>query len=107
MSKYLKLSASAIIASLFISVSGSAIADGAAVYTAKACGSCHGATGAEPIMGAYPKLAGQNAEYLVQQMIDFKSGARTNAQSAVMKGMVASVSEGEMKEIADYLASVK
>ena len=107
MSKHFNLSTSAIISSLFIAISGSVMADGAAVYKAKTCASCHGATGAEPIMGAYPKIAGQNAEYLVQQLKDFKSGARNNAQSAVMKGMVASVSEDEMKEIADYLSSVK
>ena len=106
MSKYLKLSASAIITSLFITVSGSAMADGAALYS-QTCASCHGATGAEPIMGTYPKIAGQNSDYLVQQMKDFKSGARTNAQSAVMKGMVAALSEDNMKQIADFLAAVK
>ncbi len=106
MSTSFKLSTSAIITSLLLTVSGSAMADGAALY-AQTCASCHGATGAEPIMGTYPKVAGQNSDYLVQQMMDFKSGARTNAQSAVMKGLVATMSEGDMKKIADFLAAVK
>ena len=105
MSKFLKSSTLTLATSAFILLSGSAFADGAALYTAKGCTSCHGANGAAPIMGTYPKLAGQNSDYLVQQLKDFKSGARSNAQAAVMKGMVAAVSESEMKEIADFLAS--
>ncbi|MGB1172350.1 MAG: c-type cytochrome, partial [Marinobacterium sp.] len=36
---------------------------GKAKYEA-VCASCHGSAGKAPIMGSYPKLAGQNAEYL-------------------------------------------
>lgn len=82
-------------------------ADGAELYKAKGCESCHGAAGNAPIMASYPKLGGQNADYLLQQLKDFKSGARTNAQSAVMKGMVAAVSEEEMAAISKYLESAK
>ena len=35
-----------------------AAADGAALYTAKNCQTCHGAEGKAPIMGAYPKING-------------------------------------------------
>lgn len=82
-------------------------ADGAALYTAKLCQTCHGPEGKSPIMAQYPKLNGQNKEYLLAQMKDIKSGARSNGMSAAMKAMVANVSEEEMTAIAEYLSQVK
>lgn len=82
-------------------------AEGEALYTAKLCQTCHGPEGKAPIMAMYPKLNGQNKEYLLAQMKDIKSGARSNGMSAAMKAMVANVSEEEMAAIADYLANVK
>ena len=38
---------------------------------------------------------------------DIKSGARNNAQTAAMKGVMHLVSDAEMKAIADYLSKVK
>lgn len=84
-----------------------AFADGAALFQAKGCAGCHGAGGAAPVMPVYPKIAGQNEQYLLNQMKDIKSGARANGQSAVMKGVVAGVSDAELAEIAKYLAAAK
>ncbi len=86
---------------------GNAFADGAALFQAKGCGGCHGAGGNAPVMPVYPKLAGQSEQYLLNQMKDIKSGARANGQSAVMKGVIAGVSDAEMAEIAKYLAAAK
>ena len=82
-------------------------ADGQVLYTAKLCQTCHGAEGKAPIMPLYPKLNGQNKEYLLAQMKDIKSGARNNGMASAMKAMVANVSEEEMAAIADYLSQVK
>lgn len=78
---------------------------GAALYAAKTCNACHGADGNTTIMPTYPKIGGQGVEYLLAQMKDIKSGARSNAQSGVMKGIVANVSDEEMKTIAEWLAT--
>jgi len=95
-------------ATLLLALAGSAFAaDGAATYTAKGCAACHGTDAKKPIMPTYPKIAGQSKEYLTQQMIDIKSGARSNGQSAVMKGVMASVSEEEIVVIAEYIAGLK
>ena len=80
-------------------------ADGGALYQAKLCHTCHGPDGNTPIMPVYPKIAGQNKEYLVQQMKDIRDGARSNGLSAAMKPMVANVSDEEMEEIAAWLAA--
>ena len=79
--------------------------DGAALYMAKTCNACHGADGNTTIMPTYPRIGGQGVEYLVAQMKDIKSGARNNAQSGVMKGIIANVSEEEMRAIAEWLAT--
>ena len=63
-------------------------ADGAELYKTKTCYTCHGKDGKTPIMPNYPKIAGQNAEYSLQQMKDIKSGARDNGMSAGMKGIM-------------------
>ena len=55
----------------------------------------------------YPKLNGQNKEYLVAQMKDIKSGARNNGMSMAMKAMVATVTDEEFEAIADYLSKVQ
>ena len=47
------------------------------------CATCHGADGNSAI-AMNPKLAGQNASYLVKQLNDYKSGARVNATMAAM-----------------------
>ncbi len=82
-------------------------ADGAATYTAKGCAACHGADGKTPIMPLYPKITGQSKEYTTQQLKDIKSGARSNGQSIVMKGIMASVTDAEIEIIAEYLSNLK
>ncbi len=78
--------------------------DGAKLFQDKTCWSCHGKDAKTPIMPAYPRLAGQSADYALQQMKDIKSGARNNGQSAAMKGVMGLVSDDEMKAIADWLS---
>ena len=95
------------LALLGLSLSAGAFADGADLYKTKTCWSCHGKDAKTPIMPIYPKLAGQNADYLFNQMKDIKSGARNNGQTAAMKGVMGLVNEEEMRAIADWLATQK
>ncbi len=77
---------------------------GAALFAAKGCTGCHGAGGKAPIMPAYPKVAALPEQYILNQLKDIKSGARDNGQSAVMKGIMAAVSEEDMKVLAGWLS---
>ena len=96
----------ALAAVLSLGIAGSALAaDGAALFKSKNCVSCHGADANTPILPIYPKLAGQNAEYLFNQMKDIKSGARNNGQTAAMKAIIGLVSEEEMQAIAEWLST--
>lgn len=86
---------------MFFLMSGAAIAGDAAAGKAKsaACGGCHGFDGNSPI-SAYPKLAGQNEAYIVNQVKAFK--ANTDRQNAIMLGMVAALSEEDAADIGAY-----
>lgn len=71
---------------------------------AAVCAGCHGADGnggADPL---WPKLAGQDPDYIAKQLADFKSGAR---QDPIMAGMAAPLSAADMKNIGAYYASLK
>ena len=68
---------------------------------AAACQACHTADGSRGAV-ANPILQGQHPEYLVKQLVEFKSGKRVNA---VMKGMAAPLSEDDMKHIAAFYAT--
>ncbi len=76
------------------------LAKGEAIYCA-ACVACHAADGnsGTPVN---PKLAQQHPEYLLKQLQEFKSGKRANA---VMSGMVAGLSNEDMRNISYWLAS--
>lgn len=106
----MKLSKSFVIASvalLSLSVNSLVLADGAALFQSKTCWSCHGKDAKTPILPIYPKLSGQSADYAYNQMKDIKSGARANGQSAAMKGVMGLVNDAEIREIADWLATLK
>ncbi|MGQ7960039.1 c-type cytochrome [Pseudomonas sp. SP16.1] len=67
------------------------------------CGACHGADGNSPAPN-FPKLAGQGERYLLKQLHDIKSGARSVVE---MTGMLDNLSEQDMADIAAYFASQK
>lgn len=81
--------------------------DGAELYKTRTCNACHGKDANTPILPTYPKLAGQNADYAYQQMLDIKSGARSNGQTAAMKGVMHLVTDEELRAIADWLAGLQ
>lgn len=68
-----------------------------------ACAGCHGPDGnsANPL---WPKLAGQDAQYLVKQLQDFKAGKR---KDAMMAPFALSLSGQDMADIAAYFTGQK
>lgn len=98
---------SAIAAAGLIATSPVMAADGEALYKAKTCWSCHGKDAKSPVLPTYPTLAGQNADYMYNQMKDIKSGARKNGGAAAMKGVMGLVNDEEIRAIADWVATLK
>jgi cytochrome c553 len=73
--------------------------DGDAARSIPACVSCHGAGGNSTI-SANPKLAGQHADYLYKQLVDFTTPARNQA---IMSTYAKLLTDPEKKNIAAYL----
>jgi len=67
-----------------------------------ACIACHGADGnsANP---AWPKLAGQNKQYLIKQLLDFKSDEGLR-KDPMMSGQAKMLSESDILNVASYLS---
>jgi cytochrome c553 len=69
-----------------------------------ACAACHSPNGAGlPVQ--YPRLAGQHAEYTVDQMNQFRSGVRKN--NAQMTKIAAYLTDEEIRAVADYIAGLR
>ncbi len=67
------------------------------------CFVCHGGEG-ESSSEAFPRLAGQHAEYVVKQLENFKSGKR---KSSAMASMVANLSADDMMALGRYFERQK
>jgi cytochrome c553 len=92
-------------------VAGPAFAQDAAKaqsIASQVCAACHAADG-NSIGPANPKIAGQVPEYLHKQLVDFKpqGGKKAARENAVMSGMVANLSEADMKNLAAYYSGQK
>ncbi|MCV6600849.1 MAG: c-type cytochrome [Cohaesibacter sp.] len=85
----------------------------AKIYRTKSCMACHGRNGARAIRD-YPNLAGQNAKYLKQQMLDIQSGARVagieeetgHPRTKGMADIMHLVNKDEIKGLADWLSDL-
>ena len=69
----------------------------------QACIACHGKDAAGN--GAFPRLAGQHAEYLVKQLVLFKSSLREGGNAVIMHNISTGMSFEQMQAVAAYLSS--
>jgi len=103
-----RLAAAIIVAVLF---SPSTYAQGdpakAQQIVTQVCSACHGADGNSTVPN--PNLAGQHPEYLLKQLMNFKSqdGKPAERSNAVMSGMAAPLSDEDMRNLAAYFANQK
>jgi cytochrome c553 len=83
-------------------------AEVAALLTKGACASCHGADFNKPIDPAYPKLAGQHADFLAVALRAYatEGNPQVGRANAIMGAQVKQFKAGELKLIADYLGSL-
>ena len=72
------------------------------------CAGCHSADG-NSIIPMNPILAGQQAEYITKQLIDFKANGEEppKRNSPVMSAMVAALSQDDAKKLGEYYAQQK
>ena len=77
---------------------------GIAATGVPACAACHGANGAG-IPKQYPRLAGQHADYALQQLRTLRTGERANAP--MMMTIAAKMTDAEMQAVADYMQGLR
>ena len=96
----------AVALALALAASNAATAqDKAPPIAAQVCAACHAPDG-NSVAPSNPKLAGQIPEYLQKQLHDFKAlqGKKPVRESAIMNGMVANLSDDDMKGLAAFYA---
>lgn len=71
-----------------------------------ACASCHAPTGEGNAQAVYPALAGQHADYIVQQLKAFQSGQRSNDPHAVMQTIATRLSDADMQAVASFISGL-
>jgi len=83
-------------------------ADVKALLDKGACASCHGADFAKPVDPAYPKLAGQHADYLFVALKAYKvqGNPHVGRNNAIMGAQVQQFKPAELKAMAAYLGSL-
>jgi alcohol dehydrogenase (cytochrome c)/quinohemoprotein ethanol dehydrogenase len=83
---------------------GAVIAAQGATKGAPACASCHAFNGASDGSGAFPRIAGQSAYYLVAQLHAFRSGVR---QNAIMAAIAKNLSVDDVVDVSAYFAAMQ
>ena len=65
------------------------------------CAACHGAQGQG--MGAFPALAGRDAEYIIDRLTTYKNRGQVGAMSSTMWAQAGMLSDAEMKTIGEFV----
>jgi cytochrome c553 len=82
------------------------MADGAALFAK--CAGCHGQKGEKAALGKSAIITGQDAAKTVEQLNGYKAGTlNQHGMGTLMNGQVKSMSDAEIKEVADYIAGLK
>ena len=68
-----------------------------------ACTGCHGAEGRAASDGYYPRIAGKPADYLFNQLVNFRDGRRTYG---LMAYLVRNLSDDYLREMAEHFAAL-
>jgi cytochrome c553 len=69
-----------------------------------ACGACHGSRG-QVVGEAFPRLSGQSATYIEDQLAQFGNGKRHNDPMHLMGGIAGKLTENDAKAVAAYYAN--
>ena len=65
------------------------------------CAACHGQDGQG--MGAFPKLAGQSSEYIVDRLTTYKNRGEVGAMSATMWAQAGMLSDQDIETLGNFI----
>lgn len=89
------------------------VAKGQAIYSSgvqakgvAACAACHSPDGAGNGLAGFPAVKGQYAIYVEGQLNAFRSGARANDPSNMMRDIAGKMSDDEIKAVSAFVATM-
>ncbi len=71
-----------------------------------ACIACHGPRGNGLELAGFPKISGQHAEYVKNQLTKFRSGERTNDLNGMMRDIAAKLTDKESDTLSQYVGGL-
>lgn len=72
-----------------------------------ACIACHGPTGLGNKLAGFPRLAGQNAQYIKDQLHAFKSGERSNDMNGMMRMVAQHMTDNEIEAVSSFIEGLR
>jgi cytochrome c553 len=72
-----------------------------------ACMACHGPTGSGNEPAKFPALRGQQSVYVVKQLNDYASGARSTGPNGIMQTIAKRLSPDDIRNLASYLQGIR
>jgi cytochrome c553 len=83
------------------------MADGATIYSTK-CASCHGADGKMAALGKSAPIAGMDVTATETSIKGYKDGSLNKyGMGAAMKNIVVALDDASIKEVSEYIATLK
>lgn len=71
-----------------------------------ACVPCHGADGRATTLSSYPKIGGQNADYVVNALKAYRAGRRQGGYAAIMAEVARKLSDEDIAALATYIQAL-
>ena len=71
-----------------------------------ACAACHNPQGKGNEPAAYPHLGGQNAEYVVKSLNDYRAGERGGPKAQIMIDIASRLTDAEIEAVASYISGL-
>ena len=72
-----------------------------------ACMACHGPTGRGNEPAKFPALRGQQSVYVMKQLNDYASGARSTGPNGIMETIAKRLSPDDIRSLASYLQGLR
>lgn len=76
-------------------------------FDVPACSGCHGPAGLGNPAAVYPRISGQHAEYIAQELKAYRTGKRSGyPQAEIMAGVTRGLSNHQIKALAAYITGL-
>lgn len=89
------------------------VTQGKALYTAgdserglTACIACHGPRGNGTELSGFPKISGQQVDYIKAQLMKFRDGTRENDMNAMMRDIAQKLTDEDINTLSNYMGGL-